>query len=158
MARGVTGVTRFKGGQIRAAEIVRDWVANTRVRVAETAAGVAQELADRTIDRTPVLTGHLKRNWQVGVNYRPGGHIGGTDPDGGATKAEIAASLEGMTAGDKIFLVNNAPYAAKIEFEGWSKKAPMGMLRISVAEIPQIIETVKRRLRAKYQKGRGRRR
>jgi len=32
------------------------------------------------------------------------------------------------------------PYIERLEYEGWSAQAPSGMLRVSLAEFPRIVE------------------
>lgn len=44
-----------------------------------------------------------------------------------------------------IELVNPQPYAERLE-NGWSQQAPLGMLRITVEEAPQMADDIIRRL------------
>jgi hypothetical protein len=37
------------------------------------------------------------------------------------------------------YISNNLPYMHRLEFEGWSKQAPAGMVRVSVAEFQQFL-------------------
>ena len=40
---------------------------------------------------------------------------------------------------DTLFLVNNQPYAARVEFDGWSyKKAPEGMVRRNIRRFHKL--------------------
>jgi len=43
--------------------------------------------------------------------------------------------------GDSVYLVNNLPYAQKIE-GGSSKQAPVGMVKVTVAEYQKIINEI----------------
>lgn len=92
--------------------------------------GTALSLFGRIVTRTPVDTGRLRLNWQSSIN-RPATNIveGQTNSDATIGTAKI---------GDSIFIVNNLPYAQRIE-NGWSMQAPSGMVAVTVAEFKQIV-------------------
>lgn len=73
---------------------------------------------------TPVLSGRLKNNWMVSVNK---GSNETTERTGNQSIGRVNAVK--FKLGDTLYLTNNLPYAERIEFMGWSKKAPSGMLR-----------------------------
>ena len=50
---------------------------------------------------------------------------------------EVVAALKG---GGVTFMANNLPYAHRLEFEGWSRQAPEGMVRRTVARFNQIAD------------------
>jgi len=88
---------------------------------------------------TPVLTGRLRANWQLGKKAKPDGLVRGLDPSGAKTLAKMQVGVDGED-GDQ-YLVNNLPYAARIEYDGWSHtKAPMGMVRRNVARIAALVQ------------------
>ena len=79
---------------------------------------------------TPVLSGRLRNNWFPSVNQ-------GTDQTTNYTGAKGAAAINRVSAvkfklGDTLYLTNNLPYAERIEFKGWSAKAPQGMVRKNI--------------------------
>ena len=78
---------------------------------------------------TPADTGRLKNNWFPSVNV---GSTETTESTGNELKARLN-SLR-ITLGDTLYLTNNLPYAGRIEFEGHSKKAPAGMVRINIVK------------------------
>lgn len=89
--------------------------------------------------RTPRLTGQLKNNWMTTLNSPSSAIIPGASESSTNTFSMAKAALDAYVLGDTIHIRNNLPYAGRIEFDGWSKvKAPAGMLRITVAELPQI--------------------
>lgn len=73
---------------------------------------------------TPVLSGRLRNNWMVSVNK---GSNETTERTGNESIGRVNAVK--FKLGDTLYLTNNLPYAERIEFMGWSAKAPSGMLR-----------------------------
>lgn len=76
---------------------------------------------------TPVLSGRLRNNWMVSVNK-------GTNKttDETSNQAISRVSAVKFKLGDTLYLTNNLPYAKRIEFDGWSAKAPAGMCRKNI--------------------------
>jgi hypothetical protein len=99
---------------------------------------IALELFSRVIMRTPVDTGRLRGNWQAAVNVFAPGTLGDLDPSGGGAIAAATATVTGAAPFATLTLTNNLPYAARIEYDNWSQKAPAGMVRVSVAEFQGI--------------------
>lgn len=89
--------------------------------------------------------GRFRANWQLGVGHAPGGEINAVDrsakdPDrGGDTTARILVGLpvEGKRAGPIYYLVNNVPYADRIE-HGWSRQAPTGLVALTATEFQAL--------------------
>lgn len=102
--------------------------------VAQAAVLVAQGV----VLKSPVDTGRFRANWVFG-KYFPQGTVSALDPSGAATIAKIAGQVTGVKAGGEIWLVNNLPYAGKLEY-GHSQQAPYGMVRTTLANIPAAIE------------------
>jgi len=97
---------------------------------------VTFDLFSDVVRRTPVDTGRLKANWQASQNVPVRGTLTTTDASGATTIVNIASAIGG--AGSVTYLANNLPYAARIEFDGWSHtKAPAGMVRVSMARVQQ---------------------
>lgn len=71
-----------------------------------------REISTRIVLRTPVDTGNARRNWEAS----------GIDE-------QVYTFLNALT---------KTPYIRRLEY-GWSKQAPQGMVRISVAEWPDIV-------------------
>lgn len=83
--------------------------------------------------------GHFRANWQLGVGFAPGGEIPGVDPTGAATQGRIVASVPDDASGKVYFLMNNTPYARRIE-EGWSRQAPQGVVGLTEVMFQQIVD------------------
>jgi hypothetical protein len=109
------------------------------------------DLASAVILRTPVgnpenwktkppagyVGGRLRANWQFNVGAPMKTYLQTTDHAGVVTKIQAAVLQTG--AGGVTWLTNNAPYAARIEYEGWSNQSPAGMVRVSVTEFQQYL-------------------
>tara|TARA_R110000850_G_scaffold144598_1_gene266659 strand:- start:232 stop:615 length:384 start_codon:yes stop_codon:yes gene_type:complete len=93
--------------------------------------GTVIGLFNKVVSRTPVKTGRLRKSWQPTINS-PSVSLKKANGDAIITKVSQAK------LGDSIFLVNNLPYAQKIE-AGSSNQAPAGMVRVTVAEYQKII-------------------
>lgn len=102
---------------------------------------ISLELFSRVILKTPVDTGRARGNWQVAVGNVPSGTLELEDKSGSATISAATASAAGLRAGDVIFLVNNLPYIRRLE-DGYSKKAPAGMVGLSIQEFQRIADQV----------------
>jgi hypothetical protein len=86
--------------------------------------------------------GRFRGNWQTSVGSAATGAIDQVDPSGRGTMAAAAAALASFQAGPPIYIMNNLPYGTRLEYEGWSKQAPAGMVRITVAEFNDIVRRV----------------
>lgn len=95
---------------------------------------IAIELFGEVIRKSPVDTGRFRGNWQCGVNVMPTTTTETTDKDGGATVSAMTQAVLSARGLPTFWLANNLPYANKLEF-GYSRQAPTGMVRVSLAEI-----------------------
>jgi hypothetical protein len=82
--------------------------------------------------------GRFRGNWQVSIGSPKTSEVKRIDPGGAATIAEGALVIEAAVAGPSIWLMNNVPYAERLE-HGWSKQAPAGVVKITVAEFQSIV-------------------
>lgn len=85
------------------------------------------------IQRTPVDTGRAKANWVPGIGVLVTTTTDATDKDGAATIGAIKQALATWKPGMTIYITNSLPYIKRLE-DGWSQKAPAGMVRLTVVE------------------------
>ena len=83
---------------------------------------------------TPVLSGRLRNNWIPSINQGANYSMLGFDTSKRKSKvrpvvAETTGKVLELKLGDTFYFTNNMPYAERIEFKGWSNKAPSGMVR-----------------------------
>jgi len=115
----------------------------------------ALKITERVIKRTPVDTGRARGNWQIGINHRPQSVLKKTDKRGGQTTKKASSSISRAKATDRISIINNLPYIEVLEMgrhntskgERGSLQAPLGMVRVTVAEFRRIFEAAVRKNR-----------
>jgi hypothetical protein len=90
-------------------------------------------IAASLIQKSPVDTGRFRANWMLGIGSENTAVMEITDPDGNQTLQTITAQINEVKIGNVIYITNSLPYAIPLEF-GWSKQAPNGMVRLTVAE------------------------
>lgn len=83
--------------------------------------------------------GRFKGNWQMSVGAPATGMTDAVDPGGQATLASHAGVIAAARAGQVFYLMNNLPYAKRIE-EGWSRQAPIGLVALTVVEWNNIVD------------------
>ena len=89
--------------------------------------------------------GRARANWQHGLSKKSG-TIDKTDASGSATKGKIASSIPRKAAGKIHYISNNLPYIRALE-NGHSTQAPRGMVSLTVAEFPGIVNRIAGRLK-----------
>lgn len=116
---------------------VRGFGIKTMDRVDKVRRASVLELFKLVIYSTPVDTGRLRGNWQTTINTPKWGVIGRDDTGGAVALAEAMANLGSLV--DVVWFTNNLPYAERIEYDGWSKQAPEGMVRRHLASWQRIV-------------------
>jgi hypothetical protein len=81
---------------------------------------------------SPVYTGSFRASWRVSLNAPREDVTVRKDPANPLRGAAFRWP-PGFKLGDDVYISNNLPYAHLIEYEGWSKQAPFGVLRVAVA-------------------------
>jgi hypothetical protein len=128
-------------------------VININKRTEKMVRGTIIGCASRIIKRTPVgnpdlwagtapvgyVGGTLRGNWQPSIGQPVSGTITRTDSSGAAVASDIAREGQRLNIGAVFYMTNNLPYAARIEFDGWSTQASAGMMRIEVIETAAAI-------------------
>ena len=133
------------------AEDIKKKTEKVKSEINESVNGIAKELFESIVDKTPVETGRFKNNWYVGTNnISTESNESSMDSSGSASYSRINS-----LSNDKTFLgkdgyvslstsvvgYNNQYgdyvfYPYLIEYYGWSKKKrPEGMVRVSLVEI-----------------------
>lgn len=117
------------------------WVTKTEHKMDLAVRKIALELFSRVILKSPVDTGRFRANWQVAIGSIPSGTLELDDRSGTATISKATATTAGVKAGDVIYLVNNLPYAQRLE-DGYSGQAPAGMVGLTVQEFQRIAQQI----------------
>lgn len=99
---------------------------------------VSLKLFSAIIKASPVDTGRFRGNWQTTGATPATGLIAGVDPTGNKAVNSAATFITNAPGWDTFTLTNNLPYAERLEY-GWSKQAPVGMVRVNIARFQQLI-------------------
>jgi hypothetical protein len=118
----------------------------TTMKIARKATG---NLCDNVIDRTPVLTRYLQSGWVGGDSAEAfPAEFGGAEQhdirSAEETKSNLRAAIERWDGMRPFFAYNPTLYGPRIEFEGWSWKAPAGMVRVAAAMWPFFVRDAAR--------------
>lgn len=124
---------------------VRRWSEETKAKVRLAVRKIALDVFSEVILMSPVDTGRFRGNWQVAIGNIPAGMLVVDDKAGTATIAKVEAATMGLEPGETIFLINNLPYAERLEY-GYSKQAPGGMVRLTAQRYRPIVEAIGRSL------------
>ena len=112
-------------------------IANYKRRSIDVARRSCDELSNRTVRRTPVDTGVLRRSWTPSLNRFDDSNTGG-----------LSTSVTNrMEVGDRYTFVNGQDYVRPIEYLAHSPQAPGGMMRVSIAEFAAIVAEQAQRAR-----------
>jgi hypothetical protein len=122
---------------------------------------VALELYTKVVVKSPVDSGRLRGNWNVGINAINGAEYEadvsklGAIPSGSGMVRSMSA-LSAFKIGDVIYVTNNMPYVYKLEYglynngaktvNGYSTQAPQGFVRITYKEVVSDLENISRKV------------
>jgi hypothetical protein len=145
------------------AQFKRDFarrVAAAGERANEVVREVARGMVAGMIEKSPVgdpsqwarrgppgyVGGRFKNNWNcsvVGINLQTGAPI---DASGAGAVDRAKAALAKWEPGQTIYITNSMPYAYRLEYEGWSRQAPAGMVRTTVAEFGMALRDAAKKM------------
>jgi hypothetical protein len=83
--------------------------------------------------------GRLRANWTVSVGVANRAVWNKVDPSGEATIARGFATIGAADVSKDIYIMNSLPYVRPIEYDGHSKQAPAGMVRVTVTEFQTFV-------------------
>jgi hypothetical protein len=115
--------------------------------------GTIFKLSRKLVERSPVgdakywkypdsapegyVGGHFRANWQHGESFIPNGELSGTANN---YLQRLSGTMSTNPSGKIHYIVNNTPYARRIE-NGWSwHQAPQGIVERTVLEFPKFIK------------------
>jgi len=105
------------------------------------------QITNEAVRNTPVDTGRLRANWQIGFGYSPNSLIqfkGGTDKQANEAAADQSAAgrlraAEQESPGATVcYITNNLPYAHSVESGGPTNK-PRRMLARAILRVSKIL-------------------
>jgi len=89
---------------------------------------------------TPVLSGNLLANTEVGINIEPDGINSAEDDSGKDTYFDGSVKVRSADAWDKIYFVNATPYNIQAEFAGWARTQPYRYWQLSYNNMLEAIK------------------
>ena len=104
-------------------------------------------VGNRIVTATPVDKASLINHWNTSIGApkydksRPNSNAGADSIN------ELAQTINGSRVGEVAYFNNPMPYGPRIEYDGYSEKAPNGMVRINTDLWETIVneEVVKRK-------------
>ena len=132
---------------------ISEFIAKTKANQDLLVRAITMKIDNKLVQRSPVgdakywkskpppgyTGGRFRANWQLSIGSPTAGVRDLIDKDGSATIAAHGRVISTAKAGDVIYLVNNLPYAKRIE-EGWSRQAPIGVVGLTVLEFQKIVD------------------
>lgn len=120
---------------------MRQWADKAKRGYKQVIRATIIDVSTNIAKRTPVDTGRARGNWfpsldtpittsDLRFKYGKGG--------AGVFNSSLYPAAANA-AGHKYYLTNNLPYIFRLEYQGWSKQAPNGMVRVSVIEFQQAL-------------------
>lgn len=95
---------------------------------------ICLDLVTGIVLKTPVDTGRARANWFTSIGSPSANVTNSTDPSGSSSISSALGAISNAT-GNVLWITNNLPYIYRLEFEGWSKQAPAGMVRVTINDI-----------------------
>jgi hypothetical protein len=138
---------------------------------------LAYELFKRIVNRTPVYfeheshSGTTRNNWKLTIGTLNTSIASGTDKKGNITKARASKILKKLQGDETIYISNSVPWIFHLEdglysknpsvgsyntqtkqyevrtINGFSTQAPRGMVKVTLAEYPDIYRRAIRKAR-----------
>lgn len=118
------------------------WVEAEKLDQDKAVRGASLQIFGAIVERTPVLSGALRANWQAELNKPTDTTVPYSGaPDAASAQAVSQASTEirAYRPGDEVWFSNNLPYAKKMEERG-SGQSPRGMVDVTLREYDQAIK------------------
>lgn len=133
---------------------VAAFVEAAKGKLREAVAETVQDLAEEIVTRTPYEFGLLRGSWYVSLDAPAEGPAGTQAGPAGTLVASLVAHLPGFQLGHTLYFLNNAKYAARLEY-GFTGEDSLGrsysqpgrsFVRGTLAEAQQIAEAAAKRV------------
>ena len=103
------------------------------------------DLSSAVIQDTPVLSGRLRNSWFPAIDGFAKG-VSDSESKGDKVLSDVKKEANKFKLGKTLTLTNNMDYAPRIEYDGWSAKAPAGMVGINIIRFQKWIDKNARKL------------
>lgn len=92
---------------------------------------ISKGIFDGIVSRTPVLTGSARASWNARIGSADMSVV--KNEPGAPPLSAPTFPLSSVPAYARVYITNGVPYIMELEY-GWSKKAPYGMVRVTLAQ------------------------
>ena len=120
------------------ADDLAKFAAKTKERVDDVHREVVIQVANSLITGSAVDTGRFRANWVPGINAVNTTTTDATDKTGAAALGAITSAIP--KPGGVFYITNSLPYARRLEYEGWSKQMPAGVVRVTALRFNEWLQ------------------
>lgn len=132
-------------------DVINEWVEAVEVKMDNIFQTVVIQAGELVVRISPVDTGLFRGNWQLTIDSESSGAISRLDPEGSSTIAAIVSKANNLRAGQIAYILNHIEYGydlengtyrgptAKVTDEGFSRQAPMGIVRTTPAKLKELV-------------------
>lgn len=100
---------------------------------------VSIDIMAKVVKRSPVDTGRFRGNWVMSIGSPDITQKEVTDISGDSTISRESSKLANFNIGPSVYIMNSLPYAIRLE-NGYSQQAPIGMVKVTIAEFQNLVE------------------
>ena len=111
---------------------MKAWAEKAKAGVDQVTRAAIIDVSTDVIKQTPVDSGRARGNWFASIDNPIQSPILTEKDVTGAMSIARTNAVAAGAPGNKYYLTNNLPYIFRLEYQGWSKQAPQGMVRVSV--------------------------
>lgn len=122
---------------------IAQWAKKAGLNAEEAVRVTCHTLNQDIILASPVDTGRFRGNWQGTIASAASSTLDTDDKSGSGTLTKANAAAD-QSVGSVYYLVNNLPYARRLEY-GYSSKAPQGMVRVAVQNFQAAVAAAARK-------------
>lgn len=118
---------------------ITKFVAKSKLRVDIVVRKITLDVFSSVIKMSPVDKGVFRGNWVASFGGYSTATVNTPDLSGVGTLREVTNVVVKSKAGGVVYLVNNLPYAQRLEY-GYSKRAPAGMVGVTIANYQNYVK------------------
>lgn len=93
----------------------------------------------RMIKGSPVRDGFFRNSWMTSWGAIDG-NTREEDKTGSGSTGNLSHTLTSVKLGTDLFFTNSMPYASKLEYDGHSKQAKNGVVRVNLLDWESVVE------------------
>ena len=119
---------------------LRRIAANKKSDMEKVVRASAFQLGSNVIMMSPVDEGRLRNNWNSSIGSIDDSNDRGEQTSGGASFGQLESKINSIDMGATFNFSNSLPYVNRIEYDGHSKQAPDGVVRVAILQWDSIVQ------------------